>query len=66
MSNDETGSASQASSSEVEDDLTPEDEAAADRARNDPELAGDQQEVAKHYREMTELGANAKGEGKID
>jgi hypothetical protein len=49
----------------ADDELTPEEEAAADRARNDPELSGDQEKVAEHYREMTELGANTKGEGKI-
>ncbi len=45
--------------------VTPDDEAAADRAFDDPELSGDHEEVAEHYREMTELGAHVKGEGQI-
>jgi hypothetical protein len=38
---------------------------AAERAAQDPALSGDQAEVAEHYREMTERGANQEGEGKI-
>jgi len=45
--------------------VTPDDEAAADRAFDDPELSGDHEEVAEHYREMTELGAHVKGEGQV-
>ena len=41
----------------------PEDEAAADMARE--QFEADEQRVAEHYREMTEKGANAKGEGRI-
>ena len=44
---------------------TSEEEQAADRALADPELTGDQEDVGKHYREMTDLGVNAKGEGRI-
>lgn len=49
----------------VDDEVTPEEEEAAERARVDPKLSGDQQDVAEHYREMTELGAKAKGEGRL-
>ena len=49
----------------VDDHVQPEDEAAADRAFADPELSGDHEEVAEHYREMTELGAKVKGEGQV-
>ena len=49
----------------VDDHVQPEDEAAADRAFADPELSGDHEEVAEHYRERTELGAKVKGEGQI-
>ena len=38
---------------------TPEEEAAAERQKLDPE-------AAKHYKEMAERGANQKGEGRID
>ena len=44
---------------------TPEEEEAADRAAADPALSGDQAEVGKHYREMTDLGVEEKGEGRI-
>ena len=37
---------------------TPEEEARADDLDTDPE-------VAEHYKEMSELGAEAKGEGRI-
>jgi hypothetical protein len=40
---------------------TPEEEAAAEAAANDVDLA----EVAKHEREMLETGANVKGEGEV-
>ncbi len=39
---------------------TAEEEAAAERAE------GDQPDVEETYRDMTERGANAEGEGKID
>jgi len=39
---------------------------AAERAAGDPNLSGDQAEVAEHYREMTERGVDQKGEGRID
>jgi hypothetical protein len=42
---------------------TPEEEAAADKARN--ELAGDEKQVAEHYKDMAEKGAHIKGEGEI-
>jgi hypothetical protein len=42
---------------------TPEEEAEADKARND--LAGDEKQVAEHYKDMAEKGANIKGEGEI-
>ena len=41
----------------------PEDEAAADQARE--QYKADEQRVTEHYREMTEKGANAKGERRI-
>jgi hypothetical protein len=49
----------------VDGKVTPDDEAAADRAFDDPELSGDHEEVAEHYREMTGLGAHVKGEGQL-
>jgi len=45
---------------------TEDEEAAADRARNDPSLAGDQEQVAEHFEEMTKKGVAEKGEGRID
>jgi hypothetical protein len=42
---------------------TPEEEAAADKARAD--LAGDEEEAAEHYKDMAEKGAHVKGEGEI-
>jgi hypothetical protein len=42
---------------------TPEEEAAADESRR--ELSGDAKQVAEHYRDMAEKGANIKGEGEI-
>jgi hypothetical protein len=42
---------------------TPEEEAAADESRE--KLAGDEKQVAEHYKDMAEKGANAKGEGQI-
>jgi hypothetical protein len=42
---------------------TPEEEAAADKARS--ELAGDEEQVAEHYKDMAEKGAHIKGEGEI-
>jgi hypothetical protein len=44
---------------------TADEEAAADRALSDPDLTGDQAEVAEHYHEMTEKGVAEKGEGRI-
>jgi hypothetical protein len=44
---------------------TEQEVADADRARSD-ETPEDLKSVAEHYEEMAELGANAKGEGKID
>jgi hypothetical protein len=43
---------------------TAEEEAAADRTRD--EHAGEEADVARHHREMDQLGAHAKGEGRID
>lgn len=40
---------------------SPEEEAAAEQAANDVDLA----EVAIHYEEMTELGKEVRGEGEI-
>ena len=42
---------------------TPEEERLADEARD--RFAGDAADVAEHEREMDELGANEKGEGRI-
>jgi hypothetical protein len=42
---------------------TPEEEAAADKARS--ELGDDEKQVAEHYKDMAEKGANVKGEGEI-
>jgi hypothetical protein len=44
---------------------TTDEEAAADRAREDPEIAGDPKDVAAHYEEMAERGVEQKGEGRI-
>ena len=41
----------------------PEDEAAADKTRE--EFKDDEGQVAEHYREMVEKGAHIKGEGQI-
>ena len=62
---DESEGTPAAAGDDVTPIATPEEEAAADRAFDDPELSGDHQEVARHYREMTELGANVKGEGQL-
>jgi hypothetical protein len=43
---------------------TPEEEAAAEGGY--PESDEERQKVAEHYKEMTDIGANAKGEGRID
>ena len=45
---------------------TTDEEAAAERSLHDPELTGDQDEVAEHYREMTERGVQSKGEGRLN
>ena len=42
---------------------TPEEEAAAGGY---PESDEERKKVAEHYQEMTDIGANAKGEGRID
>jgi hypothetical protein len=42
---------------------TPEEEAAADKARS--QFADDEEQVAEHYKDMAEKGANIKGEGEI-
>ena len=44
---------------------TTEEDEAAERARRDPALSGDQAEVGEHYREMTERGTHQEGEGRI-
>jgi len=44
---------------------TTDEEAAAERALHDPDLTGDMEDVAEHYREMTERGVESKGEGRI-
>jgi hypothetical protein len=41
---------------------TPDEEAAAGRARGHVDVPG----VAEHYEEMTDLGANVRGEGQIE
>lgn len=41
----------------------PEDEAAADKTRQ--QFKDDEEQVAEHYREMVEKGAHVKGEGEI-
>jgi hypothetical protein len=43
---------------------TREEEAAAEESAE--EFAGDRTAVAEHEKEMTDLGANAKGEGRIE
>jgi hypothetical protein len=42
---------------------TPEEEAAAAKARS--QFADDEEQVAEHYKDMAEKGANIKGEGEI-
>jgi hypothetical protein len=42
---------------------TPEEEAAADKARS--QFADDEEQVAERYKDMAEKGANIKGEGEI-
>jgi hypothetical protein len=44
---------------------TTDEEEAADRAREDPDIAGDPEDVAAHYDEMAERGVEQKGEGRI-
>ena len=44
---------------------TPSEEAAADAARKDPAVAGDPDDVAGHYKDITERGAHVEGEGRI-
>ena len=44
---------------------TPSEEAAADAARKDPAVAGDPDDVAGHYKDITERGADVEGEGRI-
>ena len=43
---------------------TEEEEAAAEESRK--KFEGDEAEVAKHYEEMADLGAQDKGEGRIE
>ena len=43
----------------AQETLTPEEEAAAERA------GGPSDETREHYQEMTEKGANQKGEGRV-
>jgi len=43
---------------------TGDEEAAADRSAE--EFAGDRAQAARHYEEMSDLGAHVKGEGEID
>ena len=45
---------------------TEDESAAADRAREDRSVSGDQQAVGEHFREMAERGVGQKGEGRID
>ena len=42
---------------------TPEEESAADEGRD--RFAGDEEQVAEHYKDMAERGAKAKGKGRI-
>jgi hypothetical protein len=44
---------------------TEDEEQAADRSRKDPNLSGDQKDVAAHYEEMADKGVSEKGEGQI-
>ena len=54
----------EASQDHVPDQLpTEEQEAAADKFRD--EHADEMEAVARHHKEMDEIGANAKGEGRI-
>jgi hypothetical protein len=41
----------------------PEDDAAADKARQ--QFKDDEEQVAEHYKDMVEKGAHVKGEGEI-
>jgi hypothetical protein len=43
---------------------TPEEDAAAERERAESD-ADDRKDVAEHYEDMAELGADVKGEGEI-
>jgi hypothetical protein len=43
---------------------TPEEEAAAEHGYEESDE--ERKRVAEHYEEMTDIGANAKGEGRID
>lgn len=45
---------------------TEDEEQAAERARDDPAIAGDPDAVAENYRDMAKRGVEEKGEGKID
>ncbi len=66
--NDATAEADrQESASEHRADRAPnsEEEAAAERSRNDPEL-GDMERVGENYREMAQRGAEDQGEGRLD
>ena len=44
---------------------TSEEERRADEAAGNPDVSGDQDDVARHYREMTARGAAQKGEGRV-
>lgn len=50
---------------EADRPATTDEEEAAERARRDPELTGDLEEVGEHYQDMTERGVEDKGEGRI-
>jgi hypothetical protein len=43
----------------------PDDAEAAERARQDPELTGDLDQVGRHVEEMNRRGASQEGEGRI-
>jgi hypothetical protein len=45
---------------------TEEEDAAADASTDELERSGEEGSVARHYREMTRLGVEQKGEGRIE
>jgi hypothetical protein len=45
---------------------TPDEADLADEAAQDPNISGDHQDVAKHYKDMTDRGVAQEGEGRIE